>query len=236
MIVQTFQTTAEMGAAAASDAARRIQELAAARESVPVVFATGASQLETLRALVKIEAVPWRQVIGFHLDEYLGIGPGHPASFRRYLRDELTSLVPFREFHWLQGDAEEYAAALRANPPLLCLLGIGENGHLAFNDPAEADFADPLDVKLVNLDRECRQQQVNEGWFPTFDDVPARAITLTIPAILRIPELILSVPGSRKAAVVARTLSEEISTACPATILRLHPSASLYLDSESSGT
>jgi len=212
--VHTFQTAGQMGAAAANHAARRIQQLAATRESVAVVFATGASQLETLR--------------------------DHPASFRRYLKDELTSLVPFREFHWLQGDAQapervcrDYAAALRANPPLLCLLGIGENGHLAFNDPAEADFADPLDVKLVDLDRECRQQQVNEGWFSGFDHVPARAITLTIPAILRIPELILSVPGRRKATVVARALYEKVSTACPATILQEHPNTRLYLDSES---
>jgi glucosamine-6-phosphate deaminase len=238
--VHTFQTAGQMGAAAANHAARQIQELAATRESVAVVFATGASQLETLRALVKIEAVPWGRVTGFHLDEYLGIPPDHPASFRRYLKDELTSLVPFREFHWLQGDAQapervcrDYAAALRANPPLLCLLGIGENGHLAFNDPAEADFADPLDVKLVDLDRECRQQQVNEGWFSEFAHVPARAITLTIPAILRIPELILSVPGRRKATVVARALYEKVSTACPATILQEHPNTRLYLDSES---
>ncbi len=241
MTVHTFQTASEMGAAAARHAADRIRDLAAARDAVPVVFATGASQLHTLRALVKMDAVPWHRVIGFHLDEYLGLAPDHPASFRRYLRDELASQVPFRDFHWLEGDASEpervcrdYGAALHANPPLLCLLGIGENGHLAFNDPAEADFADPLDVKLVDLDRECRQQQVSEGWFSEFDRVPARAITLTIPAILRIPELVLSVPGARKAAIVARTLSENISTACPATILRGHPNTHLYLDAESS--
>jgi len=229
-----------MGAAAASHAARRIQELAETRDSVAVVFATGASQLETLRALVRIGTVPWPKVVGFHLDEYQGIEPDHPAAFRRYLRYELTSHVPFREFHWLQGNAEnpemvcrEYAAALHGNPPLLCLLGIGENGHLAFNDPAEADFADPFDVKVVGLDRECRQQQVNEGWFSELNEVPASALTLTVPAILQIPELILSVPGPRKAAIVARTLSEEVSTACPATILRRHPNAHLYLDSES---
>jgi glucosamine-6-phosphate deaminase len=241
LTVHTFPTASQMGAAAARHAADRIQAMAAARDFVPVVFATGASQLETLRALVKIDDVPWSQVIGFHLDEYLGLSPIHPASFRRYLHDELASQVPFREFHWLAGDtvepertSREYAEALRANPPLLCLLGIGENGHLAFNDPAEANFSDPLDVKLVSLDQECRQQQVNEGWFERLDQVPDRALTVTIPAILRIPELILSVPGQRKATIVARTLYEDVSTACPSTILREHPDVRLYLDGDSS--
>jgi glucosamine-6-phosphate deaminase len=234
------ETRASMGAAAAQHAARRIREWGATQEFIPVVFATGASQLETLRALVNADAIPWQRVIGFHLDEYVGIGAEHPASFRRYLKQELVSRVAFRQFHWLDGDAVDpvqvcvdYAAKLRTTPPVLCLLGIGENGHLAFNDPPEADFEDPADVKLVKLDPACRQQQVNEGWFGALEDVPDRAISLTIPAIMRIPELILSVPGARKSAVVARTLQEAISTACPATILRRHANASLYVDAES---
>ena len=241
LTVHTFPNAVEMGKAAAQRAASRIRDLADTLECVPVVFATGVSQLETLRSLVRTEDVPWAKVVGFHLDEYLGIGPEHPASFRRYLKNELTALVPFRKFHWIDADAgdalrvcEEYAAALRIYPPVLCLLGIGENGHLAFNDPAEADFSDPVDVKRVQLDRECRQQQVNEGWFATLEQVPAQAVTLTIPAIMRIPELIVSVPGARKSAVVARTLFEEISTGCPSTILRTHPNVHLYLDAESS--
>jgi glucosamine-6-phosphate deaminase len=127
----------------------------------------------------------------------------------------------------------EYAAALRRAEPQLCLLGVGENGHLAFNDPSEADFHDPKSMKVVTLDEECRQQQAAEGWFETTEDVPSRALTLTIPTIFQIPRLIASVPGSRKAHIIRRTLQEAISTDCPATILRRHPAATLYLDLES---
>jgi glucosamine-6-phosphate deaminase len=193
-----------------------------------------------LRALTTIPEIPWDRVIGFHLDEYLGISDRHPASFRRYLRHELIQRVPFHAFHEIDANAPDpetfcryYADLLHAHPPQLCLLGIGENGHLAFNDPPVADFNDPKDVKIVTLDRECRQQQVNEGWFPALAEVPGQAITLTIPTIIRIPELILSVPGERKRAPVERTLNEEISTRCPATILRTHPNAHLYLDASS---
>jgi glucosamine-6-phosphate deaminase len=235
-----YDTRAEMGRAAADRAAASLRALAARYPEFSVVFATGASQLETLRALVTIPDLPWNRITGFHMDEYIGIPAGHPASFRRYLREELTSRVSLRAFHEVEGDradpeafCELYAALLRQHAPRLCLLGIGENGHLAFNDPPEADFEDPKDVKIVTLDRACRRQQVNEGWFASIDEVPARAITLTIPALFRIPELILSVPGTRKASIVERTLREGISTRCPATILRTHPNAWLCLDRES---
>ncbi len=240
LIVHRHATRREMGAAAAAHAAGAIRLLAEKHSVVPVIFATGQSQLETLRALTALHDIPWDRVAGFHMDEYVGISAAHPAAFRRYMRDELVSQVPMREFHYIEGDAadperecERYAALLRRYQPLLCLAGIGENGHLAFNDPPVADFSDPRDAKVVTLDRECRQQQVAEGWFPHLAAVPARAITLTIPALFRVPELILSVPGERKAAIVARTLGEEFSTRCPATILRTHPNAHLYLDSES---
>ena len=145
-----------------------------------------------------------------------------------------------KEFYEIDGNAQdpdltckEYARKLRLAHPQLCLLGIGENGHLAFNDPAEADFNDPLDVKIVHLDEVCRRQQAAEGWFNSFGEVPERAITLTIPALFRVPKLIVSVPGRRKAQVVRRTLKDMISTACPATLLRTHPDATIYLDTES---
>ncbi|MBV8820733.1 MAG: glucosamine-6-phosphate deaminase [Acidobacteriaceae bacterium] len=238
--LHALPTPAALGRAAAEQAASAILNIAARQESIPVVFATGASQLETLRALTTIPQLPWQRVIGFHMDEYVGISEQHPASFRRYMREELTSKVPMRQFFEIDGttaDPEafcrEYSALLEQHRPQLCLLGIGENGHLAFNDPAEADFNDPKLVKIVTLDRECRQQQIAEGWFGSLDDVPPRAITLTIPALFNIPELILSVPGSRKAAIVQRTLNEEISTACPATILRTHANAHLYVDRDS---
>jgi glucosamine-6-phosphate deaminase len=228
------------GEAAARAAAESLRELAGRRPSFGVIFATGASQLATLHALTGMPQVPWAQVVGFHMDEYVGIAPDHPASFRRYLRENLTDRAALGEFHEIDGmrpdlDAvcDEYVRKLRAHEPQLCLLGIGENGHLAFNDPAEAHFADPLDMKLVTLDTECRLQQVAEGWFPDVDAVPKQALTLTIPALLRVPKLIASVPGPRKAHIVKRTLEEPISTACPATILRTHPDVTVYLDKES---
>ncbi|HEV2424259.1 MAG TPA: glucosamine-6-phosphate deaminase [Terriglobia bacterium] len=228
------------GQAAARAAAASLCELAGRASSFGVIFATGASQLATLHALTETPGLPWNQVIGFHMDEYVGIAPDHPASFRRYLRENLTERAPLGAFHGIDGTkpdlesvAEDYVRLLRGHDPQLCLLGIGENGHLAFNDPAEADFADPRDMKLVRLDAQCRQQQVAEGWFPTVDAVPDRALTLTIPALLRVPRLIASVPGPRKAHIVKRTLEEPISTACPATIFRTHPDVTVYLDRDS---
>lgn len=238
--LRVYESREGMGKAAAMHAAERIAVLASERQSVPIIFATGASQLATLAALTDTPKLPWNQVIGFHMDEYLGIIDDHPASFRRYLRENLTSKTSMQKFHGIDGTAadpgrtcHEYAQLLRSYPPLLCLLGIGENGHLAFNDPAEANFDDPEDVKIVSLDQVCQQQQVSEGWFSSLAEVPSQAITLTIPTLFRVPELILSVPGPRKAHIVKRTLEEEISTRCPATILRRHPNATVYLDSES---
>ncbi len=228
------------GAAAAQASAQALIELGKPGNAFGVIFATGASQLDTLEALTAIQGLPWDRVCGFHMDEYVGLGVTHPASFRRYLRKELTSKVTMKSFDEIDGSApfpertaREYAKKLRLAKPQLCLLGIGENGHLAFNDPGVADFTDPLDAKIVDLDAECRQQQAAEGWFASVDDVAQSAITLTIPALFRVPRLVVSVPGTRKAKIVRRALSEPISTDCPATILRTHPDVTLYLDLES---
>jgi glucosamine-6-phosphate deaminase len=228
------------GMAAAQATADAMKQLATDRESFSVIFATGASQLQMLGALTDLENLPWKQVRGFHMDEYVGLPADHPASFRRYLRERLTGKVPLHEFHEVNGSAadpeqaaREYSALIRAADAQLCLLGIGENGHLAFNDPAVADFSDPVDAKIVYLDEVCRRQQAAEGWFATVDGVPGAAITLTIPALFRVPRLIVSVPGPRKAAIVRRVMEEPISTDCPATILRTHPGATVYLDAES---
>ena len=230
------------GAARAAAAAfvHSISQAAANAPPIGVVFATGASQLSLLAQITASSGIPWDRIHGFHLDEYVGLPDTHRASFRNYLRQNLLSRVPVASFRELDGTAldldgvsRRYAEALRASAPAVCLLGIGENGHLAFNDPGIADFHDPEDVKIAELDHACRSQQVAEGWFDRIEDVPARAITLTIPAILRIPRLIVSVPGSRKAAIVRRTLTEAISETCPATILREHPNATVYLDEES---
>ncbi|WP_051979503.1 glucosamine-6-phosphate deaminase [Edaphobacter aggregans] len=228
------------GQAAARATAQALQQLDALRETIGVIFATGASQLNTLHALNAIEGLPWHKVRGFHMDEYIGIPADHPSSFRRYLRENLPQQMQMKEFSAIDGTApnpqqecRDYAEKVRSADPQLCLFGVGENGHLAFNDPAEADFNDPLDMKIVHLDTICRQQQAAEGWFNTYQEVPERAITLTIPTLFRVPKLIAIVPGSRKADIIRRTLEEPISTTCPATILRTHPDATLYLDIES---
>ncbi len=238
--LEIYPTREAAGEAAAEAAAAALRELGRNKEEFGVIFATGASQIETLRTLVAIPGLPWSKIRGFHMDEYIGMAPDHPASFRRYLREKLTQRVHMREFSEVDGTAadperecREYAEKLRSANPQLCLLGIGENGHLAFNDPDVADFNDPVDMKVVQLDEACRQQQAAEGWFASFQDVPERAITLTIPTLFRVPKLIVTVPGPRKAKIVRRTIEDPISTACPATILRTHPDATVYLDQES---
>lgn len=237
---QIYADRKAAGEAAARDAAAALKQLDLNEGRIGVIFATGDSQLETLRALTSIPGLPWGRVSGFHLDEYVGIDERHPASFRRYLRENLTQRVALGQFFEINGSSSnldrvqhDYIEKLRAADPQLCLLGIGENGHLAFNDPAEANFSDAEEMKVVTLDSECRQQQLAEGWFEQFEDIPKQAMTLTIPTILKVRKLIVSIPGRRKARSVRRTLLEPISTACPATILRSHPDVTLYLDEES---
>ena len=228
------------GVAAAQAVAAEMKNLAHRLDDISIIFATGVSQIETLAALTRIADLPWARVCGFHMDEYVGIDRKSVASFRRYLEERLTHKVRMKEFWEVDGNAPDpelacraYANKIRLANPQLCLLGIGENGHLAFNDPAFADFNDPLDVKVVHLDPECRQQQAAEGWFEKIVDVPESAITLTIPTLFRVPKLIVSVPGARKAGIMRRALTEPISTECPATILRTHPNATVYLDADS---
>jgi glucosamine-6-phosphate deaminase len=238
--VEVYPDADSLGKAAAHAAREAMLEIAQREQIISVIFATGASQLRTLDALTGMSDLPWKSVNGFHMDEYIGLPVTHPASFRKYLREQLTQKVPIGQFHEVDGDVAdpaafcaEFAAALKAASPQLCLMGIGENGHLAFNDPGVADFSDPEDVKVVALDEACKQQQAAEGWFASIDDVPSEAITITIPALVRVPRLIVSVPGPRKAAIVRRTLTEAMTTECPATILRTHPNATLYLDKDS---
>jgi glucosamine-6-phosphate deaminase len=240
LAVRVFDDDRELGAAAAADAAATIADAVAARGVAHVMLATGNSQFAFLDALVARDDVDWSAVIAFHMDEYVGLPPSHPASFQRYMRERVAARAPVREFHYLQGDApdagaeaERYAALLRAHPLDLCCLGIGENGHLAFNDPPVADFDDPLDVKLVELDDACRRQQVGEGHFATVADVPAQAITVTVPALLRARRVQAVVPEQRKAVPVRAALHGRITTACPASALRHHADATLYLDRES---
>jgi len=238
--VQVFPDAWSAGEAAAEDTAAILQQLARDRTGdLGVIFATGASQMKILEALTSLPGLPWDRVIGFHMDEYEAMPPDHPASFRRYMRERLSSRVAMKVFHEIDatGDLDtlciDYADMLDKANPQLCLLGIGENGHLAFNDPPVADFHDPLTMKVVELDDACKQQQFAEGWFARIEDVPRRAVTLTIPTLLRVPRLIASVPGPRKAHIVYRSLTEPITTACPATGLRTHPDCTVYLDRDS---
>lgn len=228
------------GQAAAQAAAEELLRLDQLGKQIGVLFATGASQFATLEALTSLPGLPWGHVLGFHLDEYIGMDENHPASFRRYLREKLTHRVAMGKFFEIDGSAEDldavcraYVKALDAAHPKICLLGIGENGHLAFNDPAEADFKDPQAMKVVQLDPQCRQQQAAEGWFRNWEEVPQSALTLTIPTLFRVPKLIVSVPGGRKAEAIRRTLYEPVSTSCPSTLLRTHPDVTLYLDIDS---
>ncbi len=237
--INIYPTRAAAGEAAAENAAAALKELSASGENIGVIFATGTSQLETLRALVNIEGVPWHRILGFHMDEYIDLPNCHPAAFLPYLQKNLYELVEMKEFTPMDGNAPDveqtcarYAQALRAADPQLCLLGIGENGHLAFNDPGEADFNDPLDVKVVHLDQPCREQQAAEGWFNSAAEVPESALTLTIPTLFRVPKIIISMSGKRKAHILRRTLLDPISTACPSTILRTHSDTSIFLDDE----
>lgn len=221
-------------------AQRHLEETLARQGAAAVILATGNSQFQFLDALVALGGVDWPRVMLFHMDEYLGIDAAHPASFRRYLRERVESRVKPGQFHYLEGDAllplkecERYAKLLAAQPIDLCCLGIGENGHLAFNDPPVADFNDPHPVKLVRLDEACRQQQVGEGHFPNMEAVPQYAFTLTIPALCSARRMLCIVPEQRKAQAVKDSLRGPISPVCPASILRRQSHCTLFLDSDS---
>jgi glucosamine-6-phosphate deaminase len=234
--VQVFPTRAEMGKAAGEHAARAIRAAIEKNGQARVILASAPSQDETLATLVAA-SIDWSRVRIFHMDEYLGLPADHPQTFRAYQRARVLSHIRPMTFHGIAGErndaAEEcarYARLLDEAPIDVCCLGIGENGHLAFNDPPVADFDDPALVKVVELDLPCRQQQVNDGCFPTLDAVPTHAITLTIPALMSAGTLVCTVPGPRKAAAVRATVQDPLSTACPATILRRHDDATLYID------
>jgi glucosamine-6-phosphate deaminase len=229
-----------MGAAAGGAVAAEIRRLIAARGRAVGMFAAAPSQIEALAVLVQARGIDWQRVAAFHLDEYLGFEEAHTQSFRWFLREHLLSKVGIGTFHGIRGEASDpaaecarYAGLLRVDPPDFALLGIGENGHLAFNDPPVADFEDPLAVKVVLLDEPCRRQQVHDGAFAALNEVPKRAITVTIPAIAGVPKLFVAVPGARKRKAVEAALQGPIATACPASILRRHPDAHLFLDRES---
>ncbi|MGH9401739.1 MAG: glucosamine-6-phosphate deaminase [Terriglobia bacterium] len=238
--IKVFASKAAAGVAAAEAAAMSLVRALQERQTARLIVATGNSQLETVRSLAQRRNIEWSRVEIFHLDEYAGIPSDHPASFRRWIKEKLVDLVHPGKVHYIEGDAANlqdecarYGQLLLAAPIDVCLLGIGENGHLAFNDPHTADFNDPLVMKLVTLDDVSRRQQVGEGHFPTLGDVPIQALTLTIPALMSSRHLVCSVPERRKAEAVRNALQGPITPQCPASLLRTHRQAGIYLDLES---
>ncbi|MFN7292032.1 MAG: glucosamine-6-phosphate deaminase [Pirellula sp.] len=227
-----------LGVAAGAMAAEELRRVLSVQERARIIVATGASQFETLAQLTKEPGIDWARVDGLHLDEYVGLSMDHPASFCRYLRERFVSKVPIASFFYLDGtqpgpDVVRLASASYEVAPIdLALIGIGENGHLAFNDPP-ADFNTDAIYHVVELDQACRLQQVGEGWFKSLEDVPTHAISMTVPAILRAKKIICSVPDERKAIAVEGALSGDINPAKPASILRTHSNVTIMLDNAS---
>lgn len=239
MQVKIFETKQELGAAAAQAAAEIINEAIRERDAAYVIAATGVSQFEFLDALVN-ESIDWTKVTFFHLDEYVGMAESHPASFRRYLKERIVSRVQPRAFHFIDGEAGDAAEECRRVAQLIrrqtidvAFVGIGENGHLAFNDPP-ADFETDEPYLVVDLDAACRQQQVGEGWFKSIAEVPAQAISMSIKQILRSREILCIVPDARKAQAVKASVELPVNPLHPASILQQHEHVTLYLDRASS--
>ncbi len=239
MQIKIFTTKAELGQAAAKDAAAIINHAIDERDSAYVIAATGASQFEFLDALM-LARVDWSRVTFFHLDEYVGLPESHPASFRRYLKERIVSRIHPRAFHFIDGEADDVHDECRRVGQLItqqtidvAFVGIGENGHLAFNDPP-ADFDTDEPYIVVNLDEACRQQQVGEGWFKSVDEVPGQAISMSIRQILRSREILCIVPDQRKAEAVKVCVELNVNPVHPASILQTHEYVTLYLDHASS--
>lgn len=238
--VRVFDSRDAMGECAGKEAAAYIKELLAKKEYINVMFAAAPSQNETLAALTADPDIDWSRVNAFHMDEYVGLDAAHPAGFRNFLRRAIFDQKPFHSVNLLNGNAEDpnaeaarYSNLLKENPLDVCLLGIGENGHIAFNDPPVADFKDATFVKVVELEQRCRMQQVHDGCFENIDQVPTHALSVTIPGLMQAGAEFCTVPAATKAEAVMHTMRDEISEACPATILRTHPHAAMYLDPDS---
>lgn len=238
--VNVFSSRLEMGEDAAERVAHKISELLQTKEYINMIFAAAPSQNEFLAALVTKE-IDWSRINAFHMDEYIGLDAAAPQGFGNFLRERLFGKVPFASVAYLNGNAavpelegKRYAELLQRIPADICCMGIGENTHLAFNDPHVADFNDPEVVKVVQLDLECRQQQVNDGCFNELTEVPTHALTLTVPTLFKAAYVYCMVPGEKKAPAILHTLTADISETYPSTILRTHPKAILFIDEASS--
>jgi glucosamine-6-phosphate deaminase len=238
--VKISEDRSQMGACAAADIAACIAALLDKKDKINMIFAAAPSQTDMLNALVKAEGIDWTRVSAFHMDEYIGLQADAPQGFGNFLSRYLFSKLPFGNVYYIgtnisdvETECERYATLLRDHPADIVCMGIGENGHIAFNDPHAANFNDTRIVKVVDLDERCRLQQVNDGCFAALDDVPKRAITLTIPTLIHAEHIFCVVPGELKRDAVTQTVRGEISTACPSTILRRVPHAILYTDEQS---
>lgn len=238
--VKIYSTRKEMGNNAAASAAQCLRELLQHKDEVNVIFAAAASQLEFLDAIALEKDIPWDRVNAFHMDEYTGLPVTHPQRFGNFLHERIFSKLPLKKVYYLnetgddtEAESARYAALLQEMPPDVTFMGIGENTHLAFNDPHVADFNDPVLVRIIDLDEACKQQQVHDGCFPTVADVPSWAYTLTIPALLQSAYIFCMVPGKNKARAVKHTLTEAVSEKYPSTSLRNHRNAVLFLDEDS---
>ena len=238
--VNVYSSRDEMGRAAASDVKAAILRALSEKETINMIFAAAPSQNEVLANLATDREIPWERVNAFHMDEYIGLDKDAPQGFGNFLHAHIFGIAPFKSVNYIRidaPDAEEecrrYSKLLSENTVDIVVLGIGENGHIAFNDPPFADFDDDRLVKTVKLDEVCRNQQVNDGCFEKIDDVPTHALTLTVPALMSGKELYCIVPAKTKANAVAKTVSGEITEDCPASVLRTHGCATLYLDPDS---
>lgn len=240
LTVKIYKDRPEMGQAAASEIGAKVKELLAKKAEINMIFAAAPSQSEVLEALVADKTIEWNRVNAYHMDEYIGLDKDAPQGFGNFLKAYIFGRVPFKSVHYIditatdpEEEAERYGRLLDENPTDIVVMGIGENGHIAFNDPPVADFNDAKTAKPVKLDEVCRQQQVNDGCFMSIDDVPTHAITLTVPTLTRAPYLFCIVPAPTKAQAVYETLNGTIDEHCPASVLRLHDNAILYLETES---
>lgn len=239
--VRAYDNRTLMGEAAARDISAKIKELLSEKDEINMIFAAAPSQNDVLKALTEDKGIEWNRVNAYHMDEYVGLSKDAPQGFGNFLRDHIFSLAPFKSVNYIdctapspETECKRYAKLLAENPTDIVVMGIGENGHIAFNDPPVADFCDKEAVKVVELDSVCRQQQVNDGCFAKIDEVPTHAITLTVPTLVKAPWLFCIVPAPTKAKAVYETINGEIGEACPATVLRTRRNAILYLDEASS--
>lgn len=239
--VKIFPTRREMGEDSAKDIKERIKALLSEKAEINMIFAAAPSQNDVLKSLVEDKSIEWNRVNAYHMDEYIGLDKDAPQGFGNFLKDHIFGLVPFKSVNYIditttdpEKEAERYGKLLEENPTDIVVMGIGENGHIAFNDPPVADFNDKKTVKPVKLDEICRQQQVNDGCFASIDQVPTHAMTLTVPTLVKAPYLFCIVPAPTKAKAVYETLNGTIDEHCPASILRLQENAILYLDGDSS--